>query len=246
MSNVQELERQLADAKKQEIIDNLNTELLKHIHLKNKCYATHLFGRKSFQSIDAKFRKITDVIIKDNKIRYEIENITYHKHMDGMLTFEVATTYSSEPHHWYESFRYEIPLGQYETIKNQVTAQIDIIGDSIRSILKSPDDYIRQGEYSDEQVNEELILASKCPLIHLEEEPYHKVSVRELLVWNKHPLVISGKYLVNNKYSKLIAQNIVDELIKGARSWGGSIYDRDMPRAEKLQEFINKTDWFFV
>lgn len=244
METVTELQNKLKQAKEQEKVDGLNKELQEKMSFKGKCYATHTFARVR-GAIHASFRRINDVVIKYDKVTFEVENIDYRRTKEGGLMFNVDFSTSQEARNWYESFRYEITPEQYETVKNQVTAKIDGFTELIRSNMKAPSDYITNGDHTDSVTHEELLLASGIPVLKLskEDKATGHTSIAEMLSWYRHPLFIAGKYLLLNQFSKTILQQIVNDLRRKANAWGSSIADRDIPRANALQSFIDATDW---
>ena len=248
---VQELEIKLKNLKEQEQINQLSRELeIQKTKYLGKCYATHTFSRlekhASFSALTACLRRVNEVYLQDGKtIMLSIENIDYRRDTDGRLSFDISYRTSTTVHNWYENFRYEIKPEQYETVKQMVTAKIDLIGEEIRKSMKSPNIIQTNGNHSKEQQQVQLLIDSKMPFIKLgqEREKDTNLSVREILSWQAHPLLIGGEYLINNQYSKEIVLKIANDLKSKAIIWGRSIYERDIPRAEALLNFVNNTNW---
>jgi len=249
--NIAVLERQVRELKEQERVDNINKELEKQTKTyKNKCYATHTFARKvnhsTYGGINACLRKVVDVYLKDNTVMLSIENISYRRNEPtGYLSFEVNQTTSRTARNWYENFRYEITLDQYEAVKQQVSARIDVISSDIRSTFRNPDQWQTMGSASDEESEVKLLLASKMPVIKLSDDrfPGSNITIKEILHWQRHPLIVAGEYLLNNKYSKLIIQEMIAQMSNHATAWGNSISERDWPRIQGLREFLYNTKW---
>lgn len=250
-NTVEQLKAQLSKAEEQRKIDQSNEDLTKNMSMKGKCFATHTFARKpgsgGWGGINARIRRINEVLLDGYRVVFSIETIEFIHSKEGKVSFDFQTQTRLDPRNWYEAFRYDITPEQYESIKQNVIAQVDLIGQTIRNGMKEPNTFQSNGDYSKEQTNEKLLLASGVPVIDLSENK-HKVkgsnlTVREILSWQNHPMLISGNYLLNNEYSRKIVVSIADEMEKHARNWGSSIAERDYPRVEALREFVKSIKW---
>lgn len=245
MKSSYELEADLKAAKEREKVEQLNQDLEEALKYKNKCYATHLLSRGTERvGTTVAIRKIEDVVIQNDKIIYWVYTIEYRRLKDFGVDFQTRKTYYDNPFH-YSSFKHEITLEQFEATRQISEAQIDLIGDSLKKGLNPPSDYINGHTHTEEANNISLMMFSGIPFIELNDQRCENtnLSIKELLIYNHHPFVIGGKYLINNSYSKIIVKQIADDMEKHAYDWGSSILERDYPRVQALRKFLIETIW---
>jgi hypothetical protein len=245
-TTVYELEKQLKIKKEQQKEESLQKELDGLIHLKGKCFATHTLGRKTYPQKEVIFRKVHDVYIKETSVVYDIETVSYTRYSDSAVNFQVSK--HLQAHHWqsYEKFKYEITEQQWQSVLRSSIAVVDVLGNTIREGLQEPKEIISQGDYTKETNEVKLLLGSGIAVIDLQEykdKGDSNLTIAEYLSWHHHPLVIAGRYLVNNQYSKQMVVTMANTMEQEALSWGSSIWTRDKPRIEMVRKFVKSVKW---
>jgi len=250
MATSYELEKQLNEAKEKERVEELEKELKRNIELyEGKCYATHLLGRGWNKNITCNMRRVVDVRLDDQKkeVVFELDNFGYVRTAEPhpSVRYESSRHTTQSVRNWWESFRHEITESQFMAAKKKVEANVDIIGESIREGMRVPDDYINGVTQTEDMNHMALLTACNLPLIQLptERTPNNNASIAEMLGWYHHPMVYGGKVLINCQYSKCLLEQIIRTLSSNMHSWGGSIYQRDQPRADALTNFLKSTKW---
>lgn len=239
-SNIQDLKRQLIEAELLEKNKELHVELEKAKELYfNKCYASHtLTGKFPDKEFNAVWYK--DIYIENDKIRFKSINISARRNTDGVIQFQINNLSYGDPRSGYSGlYRYEISKEQFITAKKQASATIDNLFNSLTESFKNPKELLNGYEYDECKLHTKYLHENNVPIIDLSSNK----EILDILRWNYHPFVFSGKWLLNNQASRQIIIKIADKLHDSAVSWGGKIYERDMPRSKTLMSFINDTNW---
>lgn len=240
MNKIQELEEQLAQVKKESKIieiEKIKTQASQWI---GKCFSSHLFQRKPKVGTTITLRKIIDVDVhEDFRVSYKGLNIEFHLYpyynKFDIKIMEYNTQDQPFPS-WISSFSHEISEELFNNILGQTKAHAETYFDTIKGLFKQQE-YICIGDNNDENIKMS-ILKEHFSFIVLEENGYE--NIKDLLSWNHHPFIYGKNQLLFTKESIEIVKNIADKLFKNATNWGGTIYNRDYPRAEKLMEFYKK------
>lgn len=248
MNNIQQLENQLKEAKNKEKQERLEKELKDKKDKYEGCWSTHRICRFNYpgKGFDFNLVRYYDFQIKDDKIVCKNEQITCHS-SNNNFTFEIRDysflNSTDSGMYMYDMCRYKISQESFEKMKNQVKAYLEKSIDNIRLEIPLQHETITIGDNSKEEAAIELLLYGGDNLINVENiEGMKYITILELLTWYHHPYLI-GKYLLNNQTSKKILQKIIDDLTESARKWGGSIWERDYPRIQALNRFLNETNW---
>lgn len=251
METSKQLEQKLKETKLSEAKQELEKELqsLKS-HYFDKCSSSHTIARYYNEGINLSMRWIKDVFIEEDnykngneagKIVMIVDTLRYSKNKNGQACFELKENEKHGRFGTYDfMFRHSISKAQFQSAAQQAKAQIDLIYDKIKVGLQSTD-CINIGDDSSEESKVKHLLESKTPIIDLSkyQSALPHTTIQEMLGWYKHPFLIGKSYLLNTIYSKTIIEKMIANLIKSAQNWGGSIYERDMPRARALQAFID-------
>jgi hypothetical protein len=104
-------------------------------------------------------------------------------------------------------------------------------------------DYVSQGEHQDHCHTHQHFDDAGIDYINFEGDDNKvygsNITVAEILRWNNHPFLYNLRlYKVEGWMDFVIS--IADKMESSARSWGGSILSRDMPRVKMLRDFIEK------
>jgi hypothetical protein len=239
MNKIQELEKELEKQKalekeqyKQKRIDEASVWI-------GKCFSSHLFKRVPAHGKEITIRKITGVSCdSDGRLLYKGLNATFRLHPASdifQITIQEYSTQDQPFPSWISSFSHEISEELFDRVMEETKAHSETYFDKMRSIFKQ-NEYISQGEHSDEATKIKWL--SKQKFIELPTTGYP--NVKDILSWNNHPFLYGFNQLLNTKESIEIIKDIADHIEKNARSWGGSILERDLPRINVLREFYNK------
>jgi len=234
MSTIEQLEKQLAEAKllaKQQEDEKKLKQLQQWV---GKCFSSHAFQRVPKPGKNLYIRKIEDVKIDpDGRTQYYFYQLEFMNWYDGKFKVEVLRSCSNEPYPtWVASWSHEIKPELFDEIADRVKAHAETCFDVISSLFKHTD-CITVGNHSAEIEKTTLLKSAGHTFLPLPD------NVLQILSWNNHPFIYEGK-LLNTQESINIIKTIADNLIKNARDWGGTILSRDQPRYEALIYFYNK------
>ena len=216
-------------------------ETLDKMTLVGKCYASHLLTRYPGKRASYSF-EVIHLIGKEyrpddyHEYVYTGERISVNKNGDE---FEVElSNYSCDSPNL---FKYEISLNEFNTVKMQLIPAMEAaVNDVRKSFIAS--DYVSNGEYHNESKSQELLDVRALEYIELGEKEYKfsfpNADIYQLLRWNNYPYLYNSR-LYKLPYWKEMIQLIIDNLKDNARIWGGKVYERDMPRAQQLQNFLD-------
>lgn len=242
MSKVDALKEALALAEKEEI-DAENSRILENARkFVGTCRSTHTFKRLPTKAKELHLRKVIDVgIFPGGKLYYECRTITFMYDIDShSLTFTIGTSKHDTPYpYWLGSFCHEISEEVFDNVFNGTQVHADTYFDKIRGLF-TQSEYITVGDSIKEDSRMELL------------SKYHEFvdvpgvynseccgSISELLGWHNHPYLFRHNKLLKTKESFSIIKDIADKLYRSAITNGGSIADRDLPRAKVLSLYYN-------
>jgi hypothetical protein len=234
MQTIQELEQQLAEAKKQAQQSENDKKLEEARQWIGKCYSSHLFQRVPKPGKQIHIRKIEDVKIDpDGRLLYCYYQLEFINWYDGKFKVEMHRSGSHDPYpSWISSWNHEITPDLFDRLETQIKAHAETYFDTISNLFKQSD-YITVGDSIDESNEFNLLQKAHCEFIDLPED------VLQILSWKNHPFIYEGA-LLKNETSITLVKIIADEMIRNANSWGGSIYNRDKPRYDLLMNFYKK------
>jgi hypothetical protein len=242
MEDILELENKLKKAKEAEKQATIQQNFERDKKQYEGCWGTHKICRFDYpgKGVELYFCRNSNFRVHNGNTicTHEIIGINTSK---NNFRFQ-CDTYNNYGFHTYsfQQFKHKIEESLFETVKNQVSAYLENGVKGLEKEIKNQHETITNGDYGRERSEKELLLKSGIDVIELPEDGYE--SIMQFLNWKNHPLLI-GNLLVNNQYSKLIIESIIQDLFKSAGSWGGGVADRDYPRALKLQEFVKNTNW---
>ena len=239
---IKQLEEKIKIEKQNQRKKELNSKLKQLKCHVGKGMATHqlntYLGSRSAYDFYAFY--VNDVFISDDSVYFKITTaqITCNNG-NYLIKTDTGVNYKDLPL-WLGSFRYDINRSQMNEITKQFTAAIERGIDSLRHNWKQTD-YISQGDHDNTKQKFDWI--KEKSFIEIDATKYNmttgRTGILELLTWNNHPFLY-GNMLLNTEESITIVQRIADKIEDNARSWGGSILERDMPRVKLLRKFYNK------
>lgn len=233
----EQLRQQLVEVEKQEK-EQIKTEALeREKHWIGKCYSSHLFQRVPTSGKEITLRRIIGLEWVNDRVYYVGEHITFLYHPKDRFKVEIQKEWRTDSPFpsWLSSFSHEISNELFEQVYNEVQIHADTYFDKIRAMFKQTE-YIRQGDHNKE--NSKLKWLSKQKFITLPDTGYP--CIKDILAWQNHPFLYGNDQLLNTKESIDIVKEIADDMQENARSWGGSIWERDAPRIKILNEFYKK------
>jgi len=238
MSNVNDLEKQLEKARKEEkekaLQQNMKS-MKKNIGMGHASHSLNTYMNTKKKAFDFRMFYIHDVVMKYNEPRYVIETIEVVKTDDNYrVSIEESDYFTSIPYDL-GAKRYPITADHIAHFKNTLVPILEKSIDQLRYDYK-PGKLISQGDYSKERNSYNLLLKQGHTFFKLDTE-HHRIL--ELLVWNNHPYIFN-EFLLKTDESLEIVREIALDLYNKAMSWGGSIRGRDMPRYTALIDFYNK------
>lgn len=229
--------RELNENEEKQRQDNwLNSEIKQYV---GKCYSTHLFQKLPKPGITIRVRKIISCDWDNgNKCpSFKVLDISFNRYLQyGKMNFSIEERTSNEAlPSWIGRWSHEISVELFNSIVEQSIAHGEGYFDKIKHLFRQTE-YITQGDHGDESAR--LDLLNDFNLIDLPMEGY--LNINDLLIWNRHPFHYGRNKLLNTKESIEIVKKIADSIEKKAIKWGGSIYERDRPRIEKLRSFYEQ------
>lgn len=236
MKTVLELEQEIQQIKASEKQAKLLEKLDKAVERTGKGYATHslnTYMNSGKASFNFKCFFVHRAFIKEDNINYEIELFEFTKlGEDYNIKVETRDYYTEVPY-WMGHFRYDMSIEQLKQFKHNFIPKLETAIDELRFDIKA-NSLISMGDFQDIKSKHSLLLNAGNSFIDMKEFP----KVWEILRWNHHPFLYE-EHLLNNAESISIIKNIADTMYSNAISWGGSIYSRDKPRVEALNNFYN-------
>lgn len=258
MTNVEKLELELRQAKRQSKIADLTKrkESLEDREL-GKVYATHTLSR-NYKSVDATVMKVVGVVFGHYDCKYGSKELTdltddvldrvelelklikieYRKvdvEICKQTNFSISECYLLE--RWYEPYRYELTTEDFDKILVNVLSKIDTLGDGLRKDVPEWCMYINQGEHSrDKSMVDYLTEAgekvSKLP---------NSDMVEQLA---SHPMLY-GDVLVISTASKDIVKSMLKSTKEHSKVWADcpDIYNRDLERINVLTRVLDLKIW---
>ena len=245
MDKKEELKKQLKELEKKEKKDRIQQELdrMRKSMPAGTCYASHqlsryMGGKKAYNFTVIKIGK---PVYNDREWRsYEYETERVHVYKDGNK-LEISRGKSAEES---PGFKYEITEAEFNDVYNGLVPGIEKLLDEMRMRHKAVD-YVSEGKHSEDAGSGALLKWAGYEWIDFEEENdthyVHKpfTTVFEVLRWDNHPYLFN-KRLYKAPMWKEMVHRIADEMEKDARSWGGSIWEKDYPRFTALRKFIKQ------
>lgn len=243
MSREEEIKKELAqieeDKKKEQIQKQLES-----MTLVGKFYATHYLNRYMTKKSSYRFDviKITGKEYRKESAHYKPYGYTGERigvFKDGdRFTVEKVKFFDDDPHLW----RYEITEKEYNQVANNFVPKIEKFIDELRDDFVATD-WCSQGDWGDEKNAGQLLSDVGIDFIELSFNEYKakgsNARILEILRWNHHPYLFNTKLYKGQGWMEIV-KNIRDKMYKNALSWGSSIYQRDMPRVETLDNFIKE------
>lgn len=239
MKSIQELEREIEEAKKTQQEKIKQDALEREKHWIGKCFSSHLFQRVPKNGKEITIRRVKALDYRDNRVYYIGEHIVFRYYpQNKIFKVEIEDNWATDSPFpsWISSFSHEITNELFEAVYNEVQIHADTYFSKVAGLFKQTE-YITQGDHSDEVGKTKWLRNQK--FITLTKEGY-QTSVKDILAWQHHPFLYGYDQLLDTKESIEIVKNIADEMEKNARSWGGSIWERDAPRIRLLIDFYQK------
>lgn len=241
MSKIQELERQLEEAKKEELAKEAYKKLSEAKKEIGKAFSTHTFQRLPKPNTRCTLLKVIDVYINDSgQVRYTCETLNLNfgdpytgKRNSINITHNTSMQYEHPRHHWIGNFSHEISSEIFDRILLEFTAHAETYFDKIRGLFHCQE-MITQGDFQKSATSSSWIAQSGLKLFSVPKDVY------ELLTWDNHPFLYTDYKMLATSESLEIVKLIYRKMEQNAISWGGVIYERDTPRVKKLKEFYNE------
>lgn len=239
MNEEQELEQQLKALKESKRKEEIQSQL-DSMELIGKCYASHQLTRNMTNKKAYNFQVI-HITGKEHQERgyrdyyYITDSIYVSKNGDA---FQIITGKGEEENP--TLYKYEITLEQFNHVKYKLIPMIEKGIDEIRDDFKAQD-WVSQGDYGNESNQGDWLKKQGYEYIELKDNDNYiygwDKKVLEMLRWYHHPYLFNTRlYKAPNWLEILI--DITSDLEEKALQWGGSIAERDLPRAEALKKFI--------
>jgi len=240
---VAEIQKELEEAKTAERLAQHQRDLEFYKERKGKCYCTHTLERRS-KALYVSFVKVLDVYANENGVYKTAETMSLHYRRGDFMTFNFQGPTAYQIGGYPEFGKHEITEAQYNAARDLAVAKIESITDEMRAGMKLTD-WVSGGDYTREKNYVKHLQAAGVALIDINEDPdaYPYEKMVNYLSWYDHPLFFANRYLVRSLESKAILQSIINEKEEHARQWGGSIWERDMPRVQIMKDFLNSTNW---
>jgi hypothetical protein len=232
---VQQIEQWLAEAKERELQDQIDKSIAEASKWIGKCYSSHLFQRVPKAGRQITVQRIDKVEYNKNRSRIEYQGtrVTLQAWTDDKFSFDINTCSSDTPFpSWIASFSHEIEPALFERILLEARAHADGYFDKIAGLFKQTQ-YITQGDSTMEGRKCQMV-SKYFHLVNIKDK--HRVA-KDVLSWNYHPFLYDEDTFTVSKESLAIVIDIADAMEESARSWGGSILERDMPRVRALRAF---------
>lgn len=241
MSKVQELEKQLEEARKEETAKIAYAKLSEAKKEIGKAYSTHTFQRLPKPNSQCHLIKVKDVFINSNGVvKYTCESLQINfgdpytgKRNSINISHMVNREFDTPRPHWIGNFSHEIPSETFDRILLEFTAHAETYFDKIRGLFHCQE-MITQGDFQKSATSSSWIAKSGLKLFAVPKDVY------ELLIWENHPFLYTDYKMLATSESLEIVKLIYSKMEQGAISWGGTIYERDAPRVKKLKEFYNE------
>jgi len=238
---VEQLERELTLAKKKSNKNALEKKLdeLREKY-ENTCYASHKYYRNNFTNgKNFNMVKFSNLRIEQNSILVDVSDIYKYNTTKGSTNLSISlnnTCNLSERDYSIGSGMKKVE-DRFDEVVQLINATNDIWETNIK--LTSPSELQQTiGEYGDER--NELELFNNCGVEYIDTRSLNeigKLSFEELLTWYNFPFMVGGK-IIKSDYSKKAIELIIDKKLDNAVSWGGVIYERDLPRINRLKELL--------
>jgi len=249
MNKITKLENQLKEEKLKLEKEAIEKELAEYKNRYEGCWSTHKICRFEYPGKGFEFSliKYFDFRIKDKTIVCKTVSIS-SRYSNNNYIFEISDSgydynIKGSSMYLYTKCQHKVSKESFEKLKQQMTAYLEKGIDNIRLQIPTGNEIITIGNSNSEETKKDLLKHGGDSLIDLENvKAIDHISMIELLSWNNHPYLI-GNYLLNSQTSKKIIEKIADDIESNARSWGGSIWERDYPRIKALRQFIQNTEW---
>lgn len=237
METKAELQAKIRVLEELEKNNELNQRLLTAQELIGKCKSTHTFTRKiGYQktpNFNGTIERVDNVYLKNDQLCYAKTTVHISTDKDGNFNFQVQKYPDcGEAFSGYYSFKYDMNPTAFENALKYAEAQVQITLDTFRSTLNQVE-WITQGDHGVMSSHLKLLKEAKVELLTIRDK-----DIKDYLSWYHHPFYWEDQLMLGEA-TKQILRHIINTLRDEARTWGGSIVERDYPRAQKLENFLN-------
>lgn len=256
MNRIQELEKSLEQAKKEQYLENRLRELedIKKAY-EGKCFASNLFSRfaktRHFGAVyyEKFYIKENEIFVLEWKLSstknpafYKTETTTYginsHIHeiqLSGNNDYNASYNLDSG----YSFYRKEITLSQFTSLWKASKDCYLVIKDAFKNYPELEIEDVRQGEHQDEQSIEKIALELGMDIIDLKQYP----KIYGIFEYKRNiPMLQNGRWLPKI-YAKQILKYIIEDFTKEMHDpWATSrtiVYNTE--KIAHINEFISNS-----